>query len=153
MLAVLYDTITPNHTSPQSPDASVRASSRRRVSIASNASQQRSQSTAPGLYSYMSGSKVAIERLLFGYHAKTKRTLAEEAESGDETSVFSWIRDGVDVDEADTYGYTPLLNAATLGRINTVAELIKNGADVNKRGQFGYTALHAAAQVRHSSFF
>jgi ankyrin repeat protein len=95
----------------------------------------------------MTGPKVAIERLLFGYHVKTKRSLAEEAESGDETSLFTWIKDGVDPDEVDAYGYTPLLNAAALGRVNAVYELIRNGANVNKRGPFGFTALHAASQV------
>ncbi len=133
--------ITPNHTAPQAAgvEQQVRATSRRRA--------QRAASASPGLYSYVSDSRAALERLLFGYHVKTKRSLAEEAESGDETSVSSWIKDGVDPDELDTYGYTPLLNAATLGRLNTAVELVRNGADVNKRGEFGYTSLHAAAQV------
>jgi hypothetical protein len=158
MLSALYGAITPSHTAPQSPDVQqqVRSVNRRRAAATGGSSQperqqQRSMSVSPGLYSYVSDSKVALERLLFGYHVKTKRSLAEEAESGDETSVFSWIKDGVDPDEFDTYGYTPLLNAATLGRLNTVVELIKNGADVNKRGEYGYTSLHAAAQV--NSFF
>ena len=141
MLAVLYGVITPE--SPVAEQTPRRTQERgKRTTVTA-----RSMSTSPGLYSYMSDSKVALERLLFGYHAKTKRSLAEEAESGDETSVFSWIRDGCDVDEFDHYGYTPLLNAATLGRINTVFELLRNGADVNKKGPFGFTALHAAAQV------
>jgi len=106
----------------------------------------RSQSSSPGLYSYVADSKVALERLLFGYHVKTKRSLSEEAESGDETSVYSWIHDGVDPDALDVYGYTPLLNAAALGRLNAVYELIRNGANVDKKGPFGLTPLHAAAQ-------
>jgi len=99
--------------------------------------------------SLMTHPRMTIQRFLFGMHQKTKRCLAEEAESGDETSVCSWLEEGYDPDELDSYGYTPLLNAASLGRYNAVNELIKNGADVNKRGPYGYTALHAAAQNGH----
>ena len=45
----------------------------------------------------------SIKRL-FGVHSKTKRSLAEEAESGDELSVGSWIREGADPNEHDAYG-------------------------------------------------
>jgi cytohesin len=97
----------------------------------------------------MSSPGEAIQRYILGYHAKTKRSLAEEAECGDETSVCSWVRDGHDPNEADSYGYTPLLNAAALGRCNAVEELIKNGADINKAGPFGFAPIHAAAQCGH----
>lgn len=109
----------------------------------------RSSSVAPGLYSYMSSPKEVLQRYILGYHSKTKRTLSEEAECGDEISVISWIRDGYDPDEVDAYGYTPLLNASAVGRVNAIVELIKNGANVNKQGPYGFTALHAAAQNGH----
>jgi ankyrin repeat protein len=89
-----------------------------------------------------------IRRYLFGLHAKTKRSLAEEAECGDEISILSWIKDGTDPNEVDAYGYTPLLNAAAIGRLCAIEKLIMNGADINKKGPFGFTPLHAAAQVR-----
>ena len=108
---------------------------------------QRSSSTAPGLYSYMPSASDVFRRYLLGVHAKTKRSLAEEAESGNEVSVHSWIRDGVNPNEPDAYGYTPLINASTLGRLAAVKELLKSGAEVNQTGPFGFTALHAAAQV------
>jgi len=110
---------------------------------------KRSQSSAPYLNFYMPSPKEVISRYLFGYHSKTKRTLAEEAETGDEISVCSWIRDGFDPNEKDFYGYTPLLNAAALGRVNAVRELIKNGAKIESKGPYGFTALHAAAQNGH----
>lgn len=84
---------------------------------------------------------------MLGYHTKTKRTLPEEAESGDEVSVCTWIKNGVNPNDTDAYGYTPLLNASIYGRLVAVIELIKNGADINKPGPYGYTPLHAAAQV------
>ena len=108
----------------------------------------RSQSSSPKIYAYMSNPKQTFQQYVLGVHAKTKRSLAEEAESGDDLSVKTWIRDGFDPNESDSYGYTPLINAATLGRIAVVKELVRNGADVNKVGPFGFSALHAAAQVR-----
>ena len=109
----------------------------------------RSSSTSPGLYSYMPSPRGVIEKYIFGIHSKTKRTLAEEAECGDEVACFSWIRDGVDPNEVDAYGYTPLLNAAALGRLNAVVELLKNGADINRSGPYGFHPIHAAAQNGH----
>ena len=106
-----------------------------------------SSTTLPGLYSYMNSPKEALQRFFFGYHSKTKRSLTEEAECGDELSVQSWTKDGVDPNQLDEYGYTPLLNASVLGRLNAVTELVKSGADVNKKGAFGFAPLHAAAQV------
>ena len=38
--------------------------------------------------------KAIIRKYILGYHEKTKRCLAEEAECGDEVSVLSWIKDG-----------------------------------------------------------
>lgn len=114
------------------------------------ASSTTSNNTSNSIYSYMMNMyspKEAIQRLLFGYHSKTKRTLTEEAECGDELSVQSWTKDGVDPNSVDAYGYTPLLNASVLGRLNAVTELVKSGADVNRKGAHGFTPLHAAAQV------
>ncbi len=90
-----------------------------------NPALNRSQSTAPGLYSYVSSPKQMLDRYVFGIHPKTKRCLAEEAESGDDSSLGAWFRDGVNPNECDAYGYTPLLNAAALGRLNAVRELVK----------------------------
>jgi len=102
----------------------------------------------PSFYSYMPNPKVAFERLL-GLHTKTKRSLAEEAESGNETSVNSWLREGADPNEQDNYGYTPLINASAMGRLGAVKHLVQSGADLNKSGPFGFSALHAAAQNGH----
>lgn len=137
--ALLFNSISPVSTAPQASPLK----SQEMTPV-----KKRSQSVRPGLYSYMSSPSEAIQRYLLGYHAKTKRSLAEEAECGDETSVCSWIRDGCDPNELDAYGYTPLLNAAALGRLNAVVELIRNGADINKAGPFGFTPMHAAAQVK-----
>jgi ankyrin repeat protein len=72
----------------------------------------------------------ALRRIIFGYHSKTKRSISEEAESGDEESVNSWIKDGADPNEKDAYGYTPLINACANGRLKAVQNLV-NCSDTN----------------------
>ena len=106
----------------------------------------RKKQKASSLSSYIYHPSETIKRL-FGVHSKTKRSLAEEAESGDELSVSCWIRAGANPNEYDAYGYTPLLNAAANGRLAAVKNLIKNGAAVNMTGPYNYTALLAASQV------
>jgi hypothetical protein len=152
----LLGSITMTESSTKPEDVKALEENKQRLSIASSRpinkqTRARSASTSatPSLYSYMLSPRQAIQRYVFGFHAKTKRCLAEEAENGDEISIGSWIRDGHNPDELDAYGYTPLLNAAALGRLNAVTQLIKNGADVNKVGPFGFTPLHAAAQNGH----
>lgn len=110
----------------------------------------RQVSASPNLYSYMANPKETFRRYVFGLHATTKRSLAEEAESGDDLSINTWLREGHDPNESDPiYGYTPLINACTVGRLTTVKNLVKGGADVNKLGPFGFSPLHAAAQNGH----
>lgn len=140
MCALFFGSITPVNSSDESSSKPEIVHKKPPMVI------NRSISISPNFYSFPSPRDV-ISRYLFGYHNKTKRSLAEEAESGDEISVCSWIKDGCDPNELDAYGYTPLLNACALGRLAAVCELIKNGADVNKPGPFGFTPLHAAAQV------
>ena len=95
-----------------------------------SASLQSSRST--GIYS---SSKELFQRYFLGHHAKTKATLAEEAESGDEGSVNSWLREGANPNEMDAYGCTPLLNASALGRLQAVKNLVQSGAEINKTGK------------------
>ena len=106
-------------------------------------------------------------KLFFTSPQKTKRSLPEEAECGSLEGIRCWLREGkplsscerkhiavrvdvgADINAPDAYGYTPLMNAAMLGRLDVVRALIDSGANVQKKGQFGYTALHAAAQGGH----
>jgi uncharacterized protein len=133
MFALFYSTVTPN----QSTETKLE----KQTPVAS--------ASSPNLYSYMSSSREVFQRYVLGVHAKTKRSLAEEAESGDEGSVNSWLREGADPNEQDSYGYTPLINASALGRLNAVKQLVQSGADINRTGPFGFSAMQAAAQNGH----
>jgi len=85
----------------------------------------------------ISSSFEAFKKFFFGYHPKTKRSISEEAESGDETSIQSWLNEGADPNEQDSYGYTPLINASAKGRLKAVENLVK-------------TALHLAIKENHN---
>ena len=52
---------------------------------------------------------------------------------------------GVDVNEKDVEGNTPLIKASSYGKVNFVKFLLDMGADVHKMNYKGVTALHRAA--------
>jgi len=110
-----------------------------------------SQVTSHEIYYPLSWIKTMTDLIFKSFNSpqKTKRTLPEEAECGSIDGIKCWLQEGADIDAPDAYGYTPLMNAAMLGRLKVVNALIELGADVQKKGQFGYTALHAAAQGGH----
>lgn len=49
----------------------------------------------------------------------------------------------------DEHGWTPLLIAASVQRIQVIKVLLENGADVNKRGPHDWTALYIAISRGH----
>ena len=89
---------------------------------------------------------VQSKELNVGYVKVRKKQIINYREK--QSSYLNWYI-GADINAPDAYGYTPLMNAAMLGRLKIVKALIELGADVQKKGQFGYTALHAAAQGGH----
>ena len=70
---------------------------------------------------------------------------------GDLERVRQLIQDGQDVNIGDSYGDTPLMEAATNGHDQIVRELIRAGADVNGKDNYKQTALHCASSSGHSS--
>ena len=69
---------------------------------------------------------------------------------GDLERVRQLIQDGQDVN-SDSYGWTPLMEAADRGHDQIVRELIRAGADVNGKGNDKRTALHWASSCGHSN--
>ena len=57
---------------------------------------------------------------------------------------------GIDIDEPDIDGNTPLMIASALGKDKFVRYLIDMGADVKRRNYIGVSALHRAAQGGHN---
>ena len=50
--------------------------------------------------------------------------------------------EGLDVNERDVGGLTPLMKAAARDHTEAIAVLLDNGADINATDNSGYTALH-----------
>ena len=73
------------------------------------------------------------------------------SKEGDLEGVRQLIQEGQDVNRGDSYGVTPLMEAARYGRDQVVQELIRAGADVNGKGKYKQTALHCASWRGHSS--
>lgn len=59
------------------------------------------------------------------------------------------IKDQVNIDAADVYGYTPLMWACQRGNLAVVQKLTQNGANPHRRRKHGRTALMLAAQENH----
>lgn len=86
--------------------------------------------------------------LAFSAQAEDDETSIYEIINSEDKYTFSeLLMLGYDIDDADNDGYTPLMIASSLGKVNFVNYLIESGADVNKRSYAGETALHRAAQA------
>ena len=68
-----------------------------------------------------------------------------EIESGNNERVSEVVKElGVEVQ--DSYGRTPLINAAFYGNLDLLRWLIAEGADVDAQDKKGYAALHFSVQ-------
>jgi hypothetical protein len=83
--------------------------------------------------------------LLSGCAAKS--SLIQASAKGDSLAVQKLINEGANVNEPDSKGYTPLMNAAWAGKIETVKVLLNKGANINAQDNYGLTALiHAVLE-------
>ncbi|MBU1017440.1 tetratricopeptide repeat protein [Patescibacteria group bacterium] len=70
--------------------------------------------------------------------------------SGNENSVRRFLKQGIDVNEVDETGYTPLMLAAENGFTHIVKILIDHKADWKLKDKKGETALDKACRVGHN---
>jgi peptidoglycan/LPS O-acetylase OafA/YrhL len=78
-------------------------------------------------------------------------TLIGAIRTGDRAAVEQRVKDGADINSADTVlGVTPLNWASLRGDVGVAALLIQQGAKVNGRNQDGATPLHSAAFLGHA---
>jgi len=75
----------------------------------------------------------------------SRDALIERLRSGDPLAVDLLLTAGLDPDEPDTNGVTPLMRFAMEGNDTAVQRLLDKGADVNARDKTGATALISAA--------
>ena len=74
------------------------------------------------------------------------------AKVGDNTGLLLLLeQEGVQVDAADSEGWTSLMAAATHGQATTVNILLLKGADANRKDIYGFTALICVAGASHAS--
>jgi ankyrin repeat protein len=104
-----------------------------------------------------SAEKGSVEgmRLLLEHGADVRPKNAESAmipavRSGSMEKTRILLEHGADINAPARYtDYTPLMEAAALGRLGIANMLIDKGADLNRRGSNGYTALSLAIDSHH----
>ncbi len=77
-------------------------------------------------------------------------SIYEIIKNEDKQTFSDMVMLGYDIDEKDLDGFTPLMIAAAMGKVDFAEFLINNGANVNMRSYTGLTAMHRAAQEGHT---
>ncbi len=75
-----------------------------------------------------------------------KHSIFELAENGRNDELKQMIKEGVDINQKDDFGYTPLHIAIVNGHEDTALLLLENGADGAVQDKNGFTPLHYAAE-------
>lgn len=70
--------------------------------------------------------------------------------AGDQTKIRALLAEGVNLEETDEEGITPLLLAIKQGRRDVVELLLNHGADIHHAGNDGVTPLFLAIRERRS---
>ncbi len=76
----------------------------------------------------------------------TTVSLADEIINEHTENVLAILQYGVDVNQIDEYGFTPLIEAAIADNVEIAKLLIDFGANVHQQDMLGSTALHWAAE-------
>ena len=96
---------------------------------------------------------IVVALLDAGADANAKDTPIVVAAGNDKSSIVAILLDrGVDIDQRNAYGDTPLLSAVRSGRVDTCRLLLARGANVNDAGGDGFASpLHVALYLNHSN--
>ena len=76
---------------------------------------------------------------------KRQSELHDALESGDQERVAAILHDGVDIEEQNRHGWTPLMAAALHAQVDLARLLLEHGADLNATNAEGKCAIHYAA--------
>lgn len=74
------------------------------------------------------------------------KSFADSIIQEDIQAIGEWLRHGVNVNELDQYGFTPLIESAIVDNIDIAKQLLAHGADVNAQDMTGNIPLHWAAE-------
>ncbi len=77
------------------------------------------------------------------YHGQDTR-LIEAAKRGEPSEIRRLLADGIDVNDTDKNGTSPLIMASCAGQLKAVELLLNAGADKTPKDSLGYDAYHAA---------
>ncbi|HEV8717680.1 MAG TPA: ankyrin repeat domain-containing protein [Candidatus Binatia bacterium] len=81
----------------------------------------------------------------------SRDTFVEQVRSGDPLVVDLLLAAGIDPNDKDANGVTPLMRFVMEGNEDAVQRLLAKGADVNAKDNTGATALMAAAGYGHTT--
>lgn len=87
----------------------------------------------------------------FNFFQISRGALSHTICAGNIERVKYLVERGVDINEKDNEGSTPLILAAILGNAEVVGLLINKGADIEAKNAHGQTALSAAAGIRRNN--
>jgi len=79
-------------------------------------------------------------------------SLADAIIEENTNQVREFLYHGIDIDEVDEYGFTPLIESAIANNTDIAKMIIQTGADVNLQDMTGGTALHWAAENNNLIF-
>lgn len=82
---------------------------------------------------------------LLGMSSLQAATLLESIRGGDDFTASALVKDGADVNAAESNGTRPLHWAVHHGNVDLVKQLLKAGADVNVANNYGATPISEAA--------